>query len=68
MALGSKKLYAIPVSFTFTGKFFIRARSQKEAEKFAEKHCGMVAAGGIYSSLPDEDVGWDFPVHPEKIL
>jgi hypothetical protein len=24
--------------------------------------------GGIHSSLPDNGVDWDFPVHPDKII
>ena len=59
--------YKVPVTFSFQGSFLIEARSKEEAELFAEKHCGMVAGQrGVHSSLPEEDVDWDFPVHPVK--
>jgi hypothetical protein len=60
------KQYKIPVTFTFKGNFFIKANSKKEAIEFADKHCGMTVVRGIHSSLPDEDVDWNFPVHPKK--
>ena len=42
--------------------------SKAQAEEYAEKHCGLVLGGDIHSSLPDEMVNWDFPIHPEKIV
>ena len=38
----------------------------KEFEVLVQKHCGLVIGGDIHSSLPDEDIDWDFSVHPEK--
>jgi hypothetical protein len=65
------KTYNIPTRFVFNGVFKIRAKSKTKAEEFVRLHCGMVAGGngvhgGIHSSLPDEDVDWEFPIHPEK--
>lgn len=60
------KTYTIPVKFTFTGTFKIKADNRAQAREYAEKHCGMVAGNGIHSTLPYEDVDWDFPVHPDK--
>lgn len=62
------KVYPVQVTFSFTGTFKIKARSQEEANEFAEKHCGLVMGYNIHSSLPADDVDWDFPVHPRKIV
>lgn len=63
-----KKVYTVPVKFVFEGRFFIKADSKEQAKEYAHKHCGMVTSNGIHSTLPDEDVDWDFPVHPQKII
>jgi len=54
------KEYTIPVTFTF------KSKSRKEAIEFTDKHCGMTTTRGIHSSLPEEIVDWEFPVHPKK--
>lgn len=66
--MSKKRFYAVPTKFVFSGTFRIKAESQEQAEEYAEKHCGLVIGGDIHSSLPDEMVNWDFPVHPEKII
>jgi hypothetical protein len=58
--------YCVKTRFTFTGTFFVRAGSKAEAKKLVEENCGLVLGGGPHSSLPETDVDWDFPVHPEK--
>ena len=63
-----KRIYTVPVRFVFRGEFKIQAASKAQAEEYAEKHCGLVLGGDIHSSLPDEMVNWDFPIHPEKIV
>jgi len=60
--------YAVKTRFSFSGTFFVVAQSKEEAKEFVEKHCGMVNIGGIHSTLPCEDVDWDFPIHPDKIV
>lgn len=60
------KTYKVPVTFTFSGAFFIKASSPDDARAMAEQHCGLVLGGGIQSSLPFQDVDWDFPFHPAK--
>ena len=56
-----KRIYTVPVRYVFRGEFKIQAASKAQAE-------GLVLGGDIHSSLPDEMVNWDFPVHPEKIV
>ena len=60
--------YTVPMQFVFTGKFFIKAESQKQANEYAMKHCGLVLGGDIHSTLPDDDVNWDFVAHPQQLL
>lgn len=62
-----KKFYDVPTRFVFDGKFRIKANSQEQADDYVQKHCGLVLGGPIHTTLPDEDVDWEFNVHPEKI-
>jgi len=57
--------YAVKTRFCLTGTFFIEARNKDEAKEFAKKHCGMVLGRGIHSTLPNETVDWNFPMHPD---
>ena len=68
MNTNKKKTYTVPVKFVFKGRFFIKAESKAQANELVEKHCGLVIGGNIHHTLPDEDVDWDFPVHPEKVI
>lgn len=63
-----KKFYDVPTRFVFDGTFHIKADSQEQAEEYAQKHCGLVLGGDIHSTLPDEDVNWEFSIHPDKII
>lgn len=58
--------YLVKTRFIFEGTFEIIADSRQEAIENVEKHCGLVIGGDIHSSLPDKNINWDFPVHPEK--
>ena len=58
--------YAVKTCFSFSGTFYIKARNKKEAKEYAEKHCGLVLNRGIHSTLPDDAVDWNFPMHPDK--
>lgn len=61
------KTYSVETTFTFRGTFDVKAKSKLEAIEKVEKHCSLVIGRGkIHSSLPDEDVTWSFPIHPEK--
>lgn len=63
-----KKVYTVPVRYVFKGEFKIKADSREQAEEYAYKHCGLVLGGDIHTTLPEETVNWEFPVHPEKIV
>ena len=60
------KTYTVSTEFIFKGKFYINAESKSQAKEFVKKHCGLVIGGNIHSSLPSEDVDWNFPTHPVK--
>ena len=62
------KQYAVNVSYVFPGTFFITAHNKKEAQEYVENQCGLVMGGKIHTTLPDDVVGWDFPIHPEKVI
>lgn len=66
--MSRKRVYNIPTEFRFVGVFKVRAQSSEEAIERVEKCCGMVTRGGVHSSLPDADVEWDFPTHPQKTV
>lgn len=66
--MSKKRFYAVPTKFVFSGIFRIKAESQDHAEEYVQKHCGLVLGGEIHSSLPNDEVDWEFDVHPEKII
>ena len=60
------KNFEVRMQFIFEGVFQIKAENRTKAEEYVQKHCGLVIGGNIHSSLPDDDVDWNFGVHPEK--
>jgi hypothetical protein len=63
-----KRRYTVKTRFAFTGIFVVTAENRKQAEEYVKKHCGLVIGGDIHSTLPDDEVNWDFPVHPDKAV
>jgi hypothetical protein len=59
------KQYAVKTRFIFSGTFFVKANSKEQAKEYVEKHCGLVIGGNIHSTLPYDEIDWDFPVHPD---
>jgi hypothetical protein len=60
------KTFQVKTKFVFEGIFEVKAQSKEQAREYIEKHCGLVIGGDIHSTLPDEDIDWEFSVHPEK--
>ncbi len=60
------KVYKIKTSFTFTGTFSVRAESEGQAREDIEEHCGLCMGGDIHTTLLEEDIDWNFNVHPHK--
>lgn len=60
------KEFEVKTRFVFDGVFNVKALNRQQAEEFVQKHCGLVIGGDIHSTMPAEDIDWDFSVHPEK--
>ncbi len=60
-----KAFFPVRVQYIFEGTYVIKAESQKEANELAKTQCGLVMGGGIHSSLPEEDIDWEFDTHPD---
>lgn len=43
----------------------MEADSRTEARELVMKECGLVMGGNIHTTLDDEEVDWDFDIHPE---
>jgi hypothetical protein len=59
--------YKVQTKFVFNGIFTIEAENKEQAREYIDKHCGLVIGGDIHSTLPDDMVDWDFPIHPETL-
>lgn len=60
------KQYEVKTRFVFEGIFRVNAENREEARKNVEQDCGLVMGGNIHTTLNDEDVDWNFDIHPEK--
>ena len=63
--MSKTRRYKIPVIFEFTGAFSIEAPSLSAAKQFALQHCGLTL-GTVHSTLPSDQVDWNFSCHPTK--
>jgi hypothetical protein len=62
------KKFAVKTRYSFTGTFYVNALNEAEAKQSVKDECGLVLGGNIHSCLPDTDVDWDFPVHPDTAI
>jgi hypothetical protein len=56
--------FKVEVRYSIKGHFIVEAKNPQEAVEFVEKHCS-VSIGNVHTTLPDEDIDWDFPNYPE---
>ena len=63
-----KQEYDITTFFIFKGVFTIKATSEQEAKRLVEEQCGLAYGGGIHSTIDEDDVDWEFDMHPEQII
>ena len=63
--MSNMRKYKIPVIFEFSGEFEIVAPSLSAAKQHAEQHCGLTL-GTVHSTLPPDQVEWNFSCHPTK--
>ncbi len=59
--------YSVKTKFVFEGVFEVSAENKEDAREKIMKHCGLVIGSDIHSSLCDDEIDWDFSVHPTKI-
>ena len=57
--------YKVKTIFTFEGEFEVQANNSQKAREIVEKYCGMTTSG-IQSSLPNDEVDWEFKIHSTK--
>lgn len=58
--------YKAKVRFIFEGIVEVEANDGSQAQEHIDRHVGLCIGGDIHTTLDDEDVDWDFNVHPEK--
>lgn len=56
--------YRVRASYTFQGWFDVLANSPEEAKEKVLEHCSTTL-NPIQTTLPDDEVQWEFQVHPE---
>lgn len=59
------ELYEVRADFSISGKFAVMAESAQAAEQRVRENCGLCLGGKIHSTLPDNELDWNFPVHFE---
>ncbi len=63
---GKQEKYIVETKFVFKGFFEVSAESKEDArEKIMN---GLVIGSDIHSSLCDDEINWDFNVHPTKVI
>jgi len=60
--------YEVKAKFVFSGTFIIEADSPAQAKEFIHKHCGLALGRNIHTTLSEGTCGWNFDMHPEKII
>lgn len=57
--------YDVRVRYAFEGTYTVAAEDRDEARQMVSDDCGLVLGGNIHTTLDDEDVDWNFGVHPD---
>ena len=60
--------YDVRVRYAFEGTYTVVAEDHDEARQMVSEDCGLVLGGNIHTTLDDEDVDWNFGVHPDMQL
>ena len=60
--------YDVRVRYAFEGTYTVVAEDHEEAVQMVSEECGLVLGGNIHTILDDEDVDWNFGVHPDMQL
>jgi hypothetical protein len=62
------KRYKVATRFTFNGFFIVDADTVSSARQEVRNHCGLVLGGGIHTTLAEDEIDWEFSVHPEMSI
>ena len=59
------KKIEVNVRYLFEGTYTVAADDRNEARTMVTRDCGLVLGGNIHTTLDDDDVDWEFDVHPD---
>lgn len=59
------KKYDVKVRYAFEGTYTVAAEDCNEAKRMVMENCGLVLGGNIHTTLDDEEVDWNFGMHPD---
>ena len=57
--------YDVRVRYAFEGTYTVVTEDHEEAVQMVSEECGLVLGGNIHTILDDEDVDWNFGIHPD---
>ncbi len=60
--------YDVKVRYAFEGTYTVAADDHDEAKRMVSEDCGLVLGGNIHTTLDDEEVDWNFGIHPDMQL
>ena len=59
------KKIEVKVRYLFEGTYTVATDDRNEARTMVTRDCGLVLGGNIHTTLDDDDVDWEFDVHPD---
>lgn len=59
------KKIEVKVRYLFEGTYTVAANDRNEARTMVTRDCGLVLGGNIHTTLDDDEVDWEFDVHPD---
>ena len=59
------KKIEVKVRYLFEGTYTVAANDRDEARTMVTRDCGLVLGGNIHTTLDDNEVDWEFDVHPD---
>ena len=59
------KKIEVKVRYLCEGTYTVAADDRNEARTMVTRDCGLVLGGNIHTTLDDDDVDWEFDVHPD---
>ena len=59
------KKIEVKVRYLLEGPYTVAADDRNEARTMVTMDCGLVLGGNIHTTLDDDEVDWEFDVHPD---